>query len=160
MNKFLLALPLLLSACLQPVGEGLPEAASPEAGSPRDAGSSLPDAGPVLFGLAKRDCGPTDGPAWQLLLSELPVTCETASSEGFYVNLWTGSLDVRTFSLPANGSACLCGVVGDTSTSGTVTIDSASDAGVSGRIDATFHSGAVRHDAFQLIVCPGAPLCG
>ena len=160
MNKLLCALALLFSACLQPVDDGVPAATTPDAGSARDAGSTPPDAGPVLFGLAKRDCGPTDGPAWQLYLSELPVSCTTPISEGFYVNLWTGSLDQRSYSLPADGSACLCGALGDTSTSGTVTIDSATDAGVTGRIDATFHSGAVRHDAFQLIVCPGSPFCG
>jgi len=162
-NKIFCALALLLSACLQPVDDGAPAAASDagtrDAGTTPDAGSR-PDAGPVLYGLAKRDCGPTDGLAWQFYLSEVPVSCTTPISEGFYVNLWTGSLDLRTFSLPAEGSACLCGAFGDDSISGTVTIDSSSDAGVTGRIDATFHSGAVRHDAFQLIVCPATPLCG
>lgn len=160
-NKLLLGLVVCASACLQPVDDGAPvdSGVTGDAGVTRDAGSTV-DAGPVLFGLARPDCAPNDGPAWQFYLSEVPVSCTTPLSEGFYVNLWTGVLDVRSYAFPTEGTACLCGALGDTSSSGTVRIDSVSDAGVTGRIDATFQSGTVRHDAFQLIICPGAAFCG
>lgn len=162
-NKLLLGLVLCASSCLQPVDEGASEDAgvTRDAGVVQDAGSnSAPDAGPVLYGRVKPDCAPNDGPAWQFYLSETPVSCATPLSEGFYVTLWTGPLEPRAYSLPAEGTACLCGAIGDTETSGSVVLDSVSDAGVTGRIDATFRSGTVRHDAFQVIVCPGMPLCG
>jgi len=123
--------------------------------------------GTLLFGAVRPDCAPDDGPAFSFVLTEAPVGCEifASYSERFQVSLWTGALERnKAYSLGTtfahDGAACLCGVVSDQATSGFVTLVDVTDAGVTGRVDAVFESGAQRHDRFEVVMCPGLPFCG
>jgi hypothetical protein len=160
----------LLAGCFHPMEEGPPGDGGVDAGHLPDAGTldagPGPDGGVVLYGAVKPDCAPNDGPAFRFLLSDVPVDCAAldSTSEGFYVWLWASALEPRAYPIglgfSLEGQACLCGVVGDNATSGTVTLDVVTDAGVTGHIDATFQSGTERHDAFHVLVCPGLRQCG
>ncbi len=124
------------------------------------------DDGGLLFGLVRPDCAPNDGPAFRFHLSDVPLSCDTPESEGFYVSLWTPQMLPASYTLGPDfsqqGSACLCGAIGDLSLVGSVMrIDTATDAGVTGRIDATFQTGSQVHTNWQVIVCPGlGGFCG
>ncbi len=154
------------TACLAPVSESEMTGAVDAGPATRDAGAPAPDAGPHgLYGLARPDCAPNDGPAWRLLLSETPVSCALNESEGFYVWLWTGPLETRAYPLggsssTSEGSACLCGALGDTVRSATVVLDGVSSSELTGRFDGVFQSGTERHDAFRVIICPAVGVCG
>jgi hypothetical protein len=165
---------VLLAGCFQAPEEGAVDggvdAGSHDAGTSHDAGvtdaGTRPDAGVFLYGAVKPDCAPNDGPAFRFVLSDVPVDCSylDSASEGFYVWLWAAELQPRSYSLApdlsSEGQACLCGVVANQALGGSVTLDVVTDAGVSGRIDATFMSGSQRHDAFQVLMCPGLRQCG
>ena len=125
------------------------------------------DAGtPTMFGVMRADCAPNDGPAWHFVLSDTPAGCELLTqSEGYFIDLWVDPLvSGATYELTPGGnrqgSACLCGFLGDSSVSGTVRIDAVTPAGATGHIDAVFTSGTERHDTFNVIVCPGSRMCG
>lgn len=124
------------------------------------------DGGTPLFGIVRRTCGPTDGPAFQFVLSEEPLPCDLLPSEAFFVDLWTGDLQPGSYMLDvspnAQGDACLCGVVADQAVTGSVMqVDFASDAGASGRIDAIFKSGTQVHRTWQVDMCPDQVIfCG
>lgn len=124
------------------------------------------DAGFVLFGAVRPDCAPNDGAAWHFILSYAPVTCDALNNvEGYFIDLWTDPLvPGTTYELTPGGnrqgSACLCGFVGDSSVSGSVRIDTVSPTEVRGHIDAVFSTGAERHETFNVIVCPGQRMCG
>ncbi len=124
------------------------------------------DDGGVLFGVVRPDCGPADGPAFSFQFSETPLTCDAVTGEGFYASLWVGELVPGSYTLGPDfsqqGQACLCGVVADQAALGSsLTIDTATDAGVTGRIDATFQSGTQVHTRWDVIRCPGKNVfCG
>jgi hypothetical protein len=129
-------------------------------------GGTAVDAGPTMFGVVRADCAPNDGPAWHFVLTDTPVGCEVLNdSEGYFIDLWVDPLvPGTTYELTPGGnrqgSACLCGLFENGATEGKVRIDAVSPVGMSGHIDATFVLGTVRHDTFNVIVCPGQRLCG
>lgn len=141
----------LTSACLQPTVEGR-----------TDGGQTVTDAGVAYFGVAHKDCGPTDGPATTFTLSTQPLTCDKPSIEGFFVTVYSRSLrQGDAFSLPAMGTACQCGVIANRATQGVVVIDSVTDGGLSGHLNATFGTGGVIDQPFNVVVCEdGVVLCG
>jgi hypothetical protein len=174
MRASIITVGLLISACLNPVGgptpsgpEGNPDAGASDAGpldaGPQaDAGVSLDagagfDAGTVWFGIATPGCDATDRPDWRFSLLE--QTCGASSIDGIFITLATSDLRLGTYQLPDAGGACICGIVGNQVRSGTVTLDSIFDAGLSGRIDATFQDGSELHDFLLLRFCPRTQTC-
>jgi hypothetical protein len=160
---------VVMTACFQPAMETAAPVSSVDAGAGGGVGGggeALPDGGAALYAAAKPDCAPDDGPAWKFLLSPTPVTCDDLAfeSEGFYLWLWAGDVEVRNYSIgttsPTEGAACLCGAIGDQATAGSVTIHTSTDAGIAGRLNATFSTGTERRDDFNAILCPGLRQCG
>lgn len=142
----------LTSACLQPTIEAL-----------GDAGQAAVDGGVAPFyGVAHKDCGPSDGPATTFTLSNQPLACDKPQSQGFFVTVYSRALRAGdAFSLPAMGTACQCGVIANRATQGVVVIDSVTDSGLSGHLNATFGTGGVIDQPFNLVVCvDGVVRCG
>jgi hypothetical protein len=118
-----------------------------------------------LYAVVREGCAPNDGPAWRFALSETPIGCEAlTNSEGYFVTLWVTDLEPGAYLLgtapPIDGTACLCGALGDQAQAGSFRVTAASDAGVTGHIDAFFESGTRRSDTFEAIMCPGTRQCG
>jgi hypothetical protein len=160
------SLACLLTACLS-VGclEPVPDSGSTpgDAGSTSsDAGSTPSDAGVELVGVGLPSCAPNDGPSWAFMLSSQPLTCANAFGEGFSVELWVADLVPGTYALgsSANGTACLCGVVGDVAQHGTMVVEQVTATEVVGRVDAVFQSGSEAHQRFRVQRCPSARQCG
>jgi hypothetical protein len=166
---------LLLSACLSPVGA--PDASGPEgtadagpgdagqsvdagqnldAGPPSDAGAGF-DAGTVWFGIATPSCDPVDRPDWRFSL--LDQVCGASSGEGIFIDLFTQDLRLGAYQLPDAGAVCNCGIVANQAVTGVVTLDALFDAGLLGRIDATFMDGSEMHDFLELRFCPRVNPC-
>ena len=179
---------LLLCGCFNPVPEelldggpssghdagpgdaGLPDGGSQNIGDAGHHDGGAPDAGSasdggVLFGTVRRSCAPWDGPALSFELSETPLSCDAPQAEGFFVSLWIPEPVPGRYTLGPDfnhqGEACLCGAVANPAQLGSMMqIDASSDAGVMGRIDATFQGGEKVQRGVQVIWCPGMPLCG
>jgi hypothetical protein len=119
-----------------------------------------------MYGVVTPACAPNDAPAWHFVLSDMPVGCSAAAQvEGFFIDVWTDPLVAQTSytitpGAGAQGSACLCGVFGDTATSGVVKVDSVTSDRVTGWIQATFKSGTTRAHPFEVLVCPAQRQCG
>ena len=154
MNKLVACCVITLaSACLQVTVDGRSDGGE----VPADAGTAT-----VYLGVVHHTCAPTGSPALTFTLSNQAISCSQKQSEGFFVTMNVGQVRAGdTFSLPEMASACQCGVIANRATQGVVVIDGATDAGVTGHLNATFGTGGKIEGLFNVVVCQdGTVLCG
>lgn len=163
-----LLLMLMLTAatgCLQAVAESTVDGGSSGDSGAGGGSTSGADAGPPMYALAQEDCAPNDAPAWTFVLSDSPLSCDQRYPEGLFATIWSGALTADTYPVGQNdpkpvGTSCVCGVVANLATTGSVTIDSVSASEIKGRLDATYKLGDSLHRSFIAVVCPKHRLCG